>query len=109
VRNILNEPKVVLLGASPFTFESYSELLAYGEQIMLAMQESEALIDLRPSSAEVHWQAIATNCRLLAEVLDAQERWLAEHDANLAAEEASLRREIQILNIPARKEEMEED
>ena len=96
-----------MLGSSPFRFESYAALQAHGEQIMLDIQESEALIDLRPSSAEAHWQAIVINCRLLEEILEAQEMWLAEHDGNLAAEEEALRREIRNLNISAPKEGLE--
>ncbi|RVU02148.1 hypothetical protein EOE18_18015 [Novosphingobium umbonatum] len=103
---ILNSPRLIDLGTETQVFESYAALQWRGEEILCRIMVHEAELDANPAEAEVLWHAISLNCKLLADIVAAQEKWLDEHHVNIKAAEDALRKEIRSLNItPAMKEQ----
>lgn len=101
MRNLLEEPREISLGGKSETFRNYAYLAERGEIFMEMMQKIERELDADPDNAAANWGRLVEIADILSELLTAQEKWLADHDAAIAAEMESVRRDIRSLDLPS--------
>lgn len=105
---LLEHPRVIRIVGMPHRFRNYADLVTFGEDCAKLIGEHEiALGNAEPAAAAGHWNAIATAAEMLVDVLEAQNGWLADHDAAVATEVEVLRREIRNLNVSPASDEPE--
>lgn len=107
MRNLLEEPRDIAIGGMVETVRNYAYLAQRGEVIIETMQEIESELDDRPDDAAADWAQLANLASLLSEVLAAQDQWLADYDAAIAAEVESVRQEIRNFNVVSDTDEAE--
>lgn len=96
----LEQPRTIRIAGRSHRFANYADLVSFGEDCVKLIAEKEAALgSAEPAATAGHWNAIATAAEMLADVLEAQDGWLAEHDAATAAEVEDLRRAIRNLNV----------
>ena len=96
MKSILDQPRTVTMRGTAMLFSDFADLAAFAKLRMQTLKDQEARLgSALPKPAE--WTTLAERAEGLADLCIAQEQWLAEHDAELAAEADAIRAAIRQL------------
>ena len=91
VSDVLNQPRDISFGDRVQQVRDYDYLVGCIDVEIEVIQRAEAELDTNPGEAPQIWAYIATHAACLEALLGAQEQWLADDDAALAAEADTVR------------------
>jgi hypothetical protein len=83
VKDVLEETRTIMIAGKPEVFFGYVRLRERAEGLLQAIGRIEAALPAEPLAASVRWAEIGGLADVLAEVVAAQQQWLADNDADL--------------------------
>ena len=96
---VLDQARELTIGGHVYQVRDHAYLIDWIAIEIEVIKTAEAELGTNPGEAPAIWKHIARHAACLEELLAAQEQWLADHDAELAAEANDLRRALR--DLPA--------
>lgn len=100
---VLDTPRMVTIGGRTETFRNYAHLAERADIFIETIQRMEARMSAGGSSDD--WARLADAAEALEQICNVQTEWLAEHDAQIAADIAQVRRDIRNLPLSSNTDE----
>lgn len=97
MKSILDQPRTVTMRGTAMLFSDFADLAAFANRRVQTLKDQEARLG-SALSTPAEWAALAERAEGLADLCTAQEQWLAEHNAELAAEADAIREAIRQLD-----------
>ena len=83
MKDLLEETRTIMIAGRPEAFYGYARLRERAEGLLKAIERIEAELPRDPLAASARWAQIGELADVLAEVVAAQQEWLADNDADL--------------------------
>ncbi|EZP70386.1 hypothetical protein BV96_03351 [Sphingomonas paucimobilis] len=100
---VLDTPRTMTIGGRTETFRNYAHLAERADIFIEAIQRIEARMSAGGSSDD--WARLADAAEALEQICNVQTEWLAEHDAQIAADIEQVRRDIRNLPLSSNTDE----
>lgn len=83
MKDVLEETRTIMIAGKPEVFFGYVRLRERAEGLLQTIGRIEAALPAEPLAASASWAEIGGLADVLAEVVAAQQQWLADNDADL--------------------------
>ena len=83
MKDVLEETRTITIAGRPEVFYGYVRLRERAEGLLKAIERMEAELPAEPLAASARWKDVGELADVLAEVVAAQQQWLADNDADL--------------------------
>lgn len=83
MKDVLEETRTIMIAGRPEVFFGYVTLRERAEDLLKAIERIEAALPAEPLAASARWTQIGELADVLAEVVAAQQQWLADNDVDL--------------------------
>lgn len=83
MKDVLEETRTIVIAGRPEIFNGYARLRQRAEGLLDAIERILAVLPANPLAASARWSEIGELVDSLAEVIAAQEQWLADNDADI--------------------------
>lgn len=83
MKDVLEETRTITIAGRPEVFYGYVRLRERAEGLLKAIERIEAELPPEPLDASARWKDVGELADVLAEVVAAQQQWLADNDADL--------------------------